>query len=1140
MSPGGARGGGSVMSEKPSVREPNSEQKVAIQHDGGVLLSAGAGSGKTFVLVEHIVHLVKEFNSQNSDLVEDQYLQGLRKYLSSIVMMTFTNKAAGELALRLKERFEKQQKVEPEEERWKAATKALEYMTVGTIHGFCFKLLRQGFFPEISTEVNVISDAESGERIYELYESWFTQNEEGLRSNTPILYEIIVSHKSQILDVMKSIFNSPDLRLLWKNHEITKSLEVPLETHLGELLETIELKKALTEPIDIYHYNKEEKTKWFGYLDAWTKLLSSIEKYDESFLKNLDVFFKEFKGIRAPSQDKYPEVHQYMQEMKELRSFVDSYGESLVEYESHRETTLKDFQQTVRDIYNFIEDNYKMYPGLTFSDLEYFVLKGLESSEVCKRVRETYHYFIIDEFQDTSEVQFDIVNKILEGDLTKLFCVGDLKQAIYGFRGGELGVFKSCMEKIPQTLTMKNNYRSFKNVIDFNNHLFEDIFKKGFGYEGIDEGAVHVDFQEFPEGTGHGQGDLFKVHVEVQEGETSIKGGNQSHLDYAESLEFLEQIKKLRSEFPEDRVCILYRNLKPSTYLISHMIEENVGFTAQVKIPGGEDPLMGMFNLLLKTVKIQNDDKSSTAILKILNSYLKHLKIKDIEITQNKIDKFKKDSVALGLNSAFESFVFDSGFSNSNYSNNMSFIATISSLAGDNPDTALSLLEQYLGDKYSLDFCFGENSGNVIIMTVHASKGLEFEHVVLGGLHSNGRWGGMDGYFGKIPGSFKWKKDSNQKKPYTTPQYIKEYHLEKKKDFSESKRLFYVAGTRAVKSLTWVDLNGLKGSGKKKAMGPLSYGGNGWIDGIRSFEYACRKESEDVYKEIKSKTEKKEMIWNISEDKLSTLSNIPPLFQRDSVGLYPRQRVEETPSLGFVSELSVTRLASLAQCPRKFYLGNILKFTPDEVDSWFEEVQLKSSEEFTTLESENSESSFLARGRNSAERGTRIHESMAHIVEHNFVMPRVLEDETDRKCLEYGTQLLKEIPAAEFIPEKLIKFPIFNFTISGTPDLMIKVGGDVIEIWDYKTGRRKEESEKSYWFQLKTYANACYQLGLTSQSKEIKLSLIYLDEENRVDEKVDYNTLNDWLFEYWKKLSDVEQKVESHCPSCSFGKLCLT
>jgi ATP-dependent helicase/nuclease subunit A len=1078
------------MSEAPKVREPNEEQKVAIQHDGGVLLSAGAGSGKTFVLVEHIVHLVSEFNKKKSDLNEDQYLHELRKYLAGIVMMTFTNKAAGELALRLKERFELQQKVEPQVVKWKLATKALEYMTVGTIHGFCFKLLRQGFFPEISNEINVISDAESGERISELYEGWFTFNETQLKSDSPILYEIIVSHKKEILDIMKSIFNSPDLRIMWKNQNITSSLKIPLNEHLEELFGMMELTSLLKEPLDIYQYNKEEKSKWYPYIAAWRDLLAEHEKYDTSFLHRAASFFKDFKGIRAPSQDKYPEVYQYMQELKDLRTFIESYGESLIEYESHREGILIEFQTVIRDIFSYIEENYKMYPGVTFSDLEYFVLRGLENESVCQRVRETYSYFIIDEFQDTSEVQFDIVNRILEGNLTKLFCVGDLKQAIYGFRGGELGVFKSCMEKIPQTLTMRNNYRSFKNVIDFNNHIFEDIFKKGFGYEGVDEGAVHVDYQEFPTGTGHGEGDLFKIHVEVIEGETAIKTGNPSHLDYAESLEILEKIKELRQAHSEDRVCILYRNLKPSTYLIGHMIQENVGFTAQVKIPGGEDPLMGMFSLLLKSVKTEDEPSSTNAILNILNAYLKHLKIENMEIELTKIEKFKRDALALGLSSAYESFVFDCGLSNSNYTNNMAFIKTISSLSGDNPDTALSLLEQYLDDRYSLDFCFGKNSGKVIIMTVHASKGLEFEHVLLGGMHSNGRWGGMDGYFGKMPGSFKWKKESNQKKPFTTPVYIKEYHIEKKKDFSESKRLFYVAGTRAVKSLSWIDLNGLKGTGKKKAMGPLSYGGNGWIDGIRSFENSCRKESEEIYKEIKAKMLKKETIWNISEDKLSTLSNIPPLFQRDSVGLYPRQQIGESSMLGFVSELSVTRLASLAQCPRKFYLGNILKFSPDEVDSWFEEVQLKAKEEFVATELEATdgsiENSFKSSG-NSAERGTRIHENMAHIVEHNLVLPRVLEDESDRKCLEYGTQLLKIISNAEFVAESLIKFPFFNFTISGTPDLMIKVDNEVVEIWDYKTGKRKEQSEKSYWFQLRAYANACYQLGFTSLTNQITI-----------------------------------------------------
>ena len=86
------------------IRSPNEEQKKAIKHNGGVLLSAGAGSGKTFVLVEHIIFKIKEkINVSNIDDLDFEIK--IKKFLSEIVIMTFTNKAASELSVRLKERI---------------------------------------------------------------------------------------------------------------------------------------------------------------------------------------------------------------------------------------------------------------------------------------------------------------------------------------------------------------------------------------------------------------------------------------------------------------------------------------------------------------------------------------------------------------------------------------------------------------------------------------------------------------------------------------------------------------------------------------------------------------------------------------------------------------------------------------------------------------------------------------------------------------------------------------------------------------------------------------------------------------------------------------------------------------------------
>ena len=101
-------------------------------------------------------------------------------------------------------------------------------------------------------------------------------------------------------------------------------------------------------------------------------------------------------------------------------------------------------------------------------------------------------------YQKESEIQFEMLERIIGNDFKKLFTVGDMKQAIYGFRGGELGVFKECMEKSPKTLLLNNNYRSLHSVIDFNNYVFDYLFKLGQNYEGIDHHSVPVDYQSFP------------------------------------------------------------------------------------------------------------------------------------------------------------------------------------------------------------------------------------------------------------------------------------------------------------------------------------------------------------------------------------------------------------------------------------------------------------------------------------------------------------------------------------------------------------------------------------------------------------------------------------------------------------------
>src|SRR5690606_1286361 len=165
-------------------RSPNAEQKLAIEHEGGVLLRAGAGSGKTFVLVEHILHLTEQWIKKFKENPQGTFEEYLRSEFSKVVMMTFTKKAAGEMSIRLSEKFQSVSSEANEDQSfWIIANELLPVLTVTTIDGFCRKLITLGYFPHLSTEAKIIFETERTDQVKELVEEWLGQNHEGVHSD---------------------------------------------------------------------------------------------------------------------------------------------------------------------------------------------------------------------------------------------------------------------------------------------------------------------------------------------------------------------------------------------------------------------------------------------------------------------------------------------------------------------------------------------------------------------------------------------------------------------------------------------------------------------------------------------------------------------------------------------------------------------------------------------------------------------------------------------------------------------------------------------------------------------------------------------------------------------------------------------
>ncbi len=1126
-------------------REPNIEQKVAIEHFGGVLLEAGAGSGKTFVLVEHIFFLLdNKYDELKISVAEEFIVDELRYYLASIAMMTFTNKAAGEMSLRLRERSVElqQENADPKHTIFEAA---LDSLNILTIDGFCSKLVKEGFFPEIPNQFEIVDTFAYRQKIEGLFAKWYEQ----YSGQTGDILNSLLHQYESIITTFISIFTTPELRVLWESTTTEEMLSVNWDEYLETVLKLLGIKTQLTPcPFDDKYFDKDHDTSNF-----YKNLNNFVGRsFDYGSFENFQKLLTFLKQEVTPDNRKTPrgdEAKVWKTQVKISREFVLNIGMMIEAYES-KGVLLSEWITILKDIFMFMDRHYLDDNYFCFGDLEYFVYQGLNKAEAVELIAENYRYFIVDEFQDTSQVQFDILDKIMNSDLSKLFAVGDKKQAIYAFRGGEISVFNKCSklmeEQKQQNLFLTHNYRSLGNLIEFNNEIFDTIFKLGDEFKGKDLFAVDVIKQTVPLEEKKSQGEIYKLEVKVV-GKEKFSLTNDE-LNYLESEALLQQAEKILEDNPTEEICFLYKSLTPLNILFPLLLKSKNDFTSQVKIAQKDDPVVIMFSFLIRFMVeyahesehgIKERDTSVLLIYpKLIQGVLFYLDSDiSIEDISQKLLKLHDYHRLFGLKATVDNFLYSLGVSNSNYAANMTIIYSLISESYNDFKLAYPLLAGGFEDRYSIEFQKGDG-GKIIIMTAHASKGLEFDHVFIGGMMTNGYRVADRTLIGKQPGSLKWKFDFNKRELIETPQFFLEKEILRAKDFAESKRLFYVVGTRAVKSLSWVDISSDDGKDVKK-QGVK----NSWIFGTRTFEDGLVNQIDqpsyvDVLEVIKnSSTVQKN---NYPLDRTAEYSGAP-LFHLDHLGIEKCSRQSDEENLLILSELSVTSLASLSICPKRFYLKNILKIQPEQVNLIEEQNEDGFTDEYKQSKEDNrSEGEFAVYTSNSAERGTLIHESIYQGSLCNFVCPEEVKSQRDQKAVNWALKLVEaKDPLYSILGEAEVKFDFFGMKISGIPDLVLTSDSEkVIEIWDYKTGQRKESKESTYLSQLQYYCYGLLRLDPERRNYKIIASLLYVDSQEKVDTIFEYDILEQVLFTEFAKMNHLTQENRESCEFCAFKQLC--
>ncbi len=446
------------------------EQGLAINHNNGnMLVSASAGSGKTFVMIERANRLIVEGKATVKD----------------ILMVTFTELAAGEMKERLKQKLIKQANGN---ERIIEQIMEISTADICTLHSFCTRLIRKYFFevdltPDFNIadeNLSIIYKSQAIDKtflnLYSVGEKWFVKltdryksrrKDQDFKDMLVKMYDIsqIEAYPQQFLKKYQALYGKNSYKKIVNEYQtlINKTLE----------LEISRLEQAIKVFTDC-----EEKP----YISYAETILTEIKKvYGGGVYACLNApeKFATMPSARLKGEKSKAQKEALAEVRKQFLALCERVKSHLTTKERD-EAMLSELYidaENITKILNLFQENYsklKLEDNiLDYEDLQHYALKILNNPEILSEIKDKYKYIFVDEYQDTNGIQEEIITKISKDNV---FMVGDVKQSIYGFRGCRPEFFENKFDLLSRegdsAVRLNYNFRSAKNVVDGVNQIF--------------------------------------------------------------------------------------------------------------------------------------------------------------------------------------------------------------------------------------------------------------------------------------------------------------------------------------------------------------------------------------------------------------------------------------------------------------------------------------------------------------------------------------------------------------------------------------------------------------------------------------------------------------------------------------------
>lgn len=471
------------------------QQSDAIDREGTLAVSAGAGSGKTAVLVEKLIRLISEHGAD----------------LDDILVVTFTKASAADVKEKITSSLYEIIASHPSSRHLQTQVTKVENASIDTIDAFCLKIVRRYFEQlDISCNFRMLDENESAlirdevledcvDELYDLccdddFEYAVDQlcerrGDEGLKKAIRKIYNVLETSDDE--DAFKK--DSLD-KLLPQNTYFEDIIKSDIEE---QLMGAKFVYEAILNEVTQNCEKTEKLEEFFAELiEKICILISALNKDFYVFCRKLELF--EFNKLYFPKTVD----EELKNSIKQRHGTVKDSFDKMRRYSAFTREDVQRDKEDQRRILSFLyfaaekfsqmlwERKVEM-SAFDFSDIEKLALKLLTDNELRSSaaldIGAEYKYIFVDEYQDVNKLQ-DTIFRSIAGDNSALFIVGDVKQSIYGFRSADPELFANALA-VDDALYLNANFRSRRRVLDSINYIFENVMTRETG--GVDYDADH-------------------------------------------------------------------------------------------------------------------------------------------------------------------------------------------------------------------------------------------------------------------------------------------------------------------------------------------------------------------------------------------------------------------------------------------------------------------------------------------------------------------------------------------------------------------------------------------------------------------------------------------------------------------------